>query len=528
MSAMLIWVMMSLFALSSSSLSAQAQEMRSSVELYVQTQRQVGSPVRFGNLKARRDSTRSKRQSMASPRALRSRVQSGWVRITPHLVRMRRAFDHLYVRFDPLGSPREVWIADVTYRHARPTQRDRSMSSVFERERFSHLSKAYLEIADAKLQSARPDSNLVVTSHLPIRTGIFCREQVSGLWRYRGPRIHLHVAQNEARALGTLFHRCAEHKCVIHHDLVEVYEVDDGYQVSVTINHAVSNVFNSRERGADRSSHTLTDIHPSMRRISSDEVLKDHIYLVLKRSNPVITRSESEAVFHAEVAPHLQRREYVASSHISTTPFIAASNVILNAPYAKKLYEAEQLNTVEELTLGFSVDYIVQSLLVDSLAGSGAVAMMGEALSGGVSLMIFAALEYLMTGSVDPSTFVGGVAMTMGSMAGAYGLFAIASTYGVAGTGVMIGKLSGIAATNATLAWLGGGTIASGGWGMAAGSIIFSGVTLGLGAVVALGSKFAYDQWSAHDRSRFQSGVLRAVIATPFSLRRLTGGQALE
>lgn len=46
----------------------------------------------------------------------------------------------------------------------------------------------------------------------------------------------------------------------------------------------------------------------------------------------------------------------------------------------------------------------------------------------------------------------------------------IATTFGTASTGAAISTLSGAAATNAALAWLGGGTIAAGGGGMAAGN----------------------------------------------------------
>ena len=46
----------------------------------------------------------------------------------------------------------------------------------------------------------------------------------------------------------------------------------------------------------------------------------------------------------------------------------------------------------------------------------------------------------------------------------------VATTFGVASTGTAISTLSGAAATNAALAWLGGGALAVGGGGMAAGN----------------------------------------------------------
>lgn len=50
----------------------------------------------------------------------------------------------------------------------------------------------------------------------------------------------------------------------------------------------------------------------------------------------------------------------------------------------------------------------------------------------------------------------------------------IATTFGVASTGTAISSLSGAAAVNAALAWLGGGALAAGGGGMAAGSALVS------------------------------------------------------
>lgn len=50
----------------------------------------------------------------------------------------------------------------------------------------------------------------------------------------------------------------------------------------------------------------------------------------------------------------------------------------------------------------------------------------------------------------------------------------VATTFGVASTGTAISTLSGVAATNAALAWLGGGTLATGGGGMAEGEVFLA------------------------------------------------------
>lgn len=62
------------------------------------------------------------------------------------------------------------------------------------------------------------------------------------------------------------------------------------------------------------------------------------------------------------------------------------------------------------------------------------------------------------------------------------------STFATASTGTAISSLSGAAAWNATLAWLGGGSLAAGGGGMAAGATVLAGITYASVGIVALAS----------------------------------------
>jgi hypothetical protein len=58
------------------------------------------------------------------------------------------------------------------------------------------------------------------------------------------------------------------------------------------------------------------------------------------------------------------------------------------------------------------------------------------------------------------------------------------SAFGSAGTGVAISGLGGAAATNATLAWLGGGALATGGGGMAAGGVVLNLIAVAPAALI--------------------------------------------
>lgn len=76
------------------------------------------------------------------------------------------------------------------------------------------------------------------------------------------------------------------------------------------------------------------------------------------------------------------------------------------------------------------------------------------------------------TVSIVGETLSGGIVGLSGGALAAFGAYNGTMLLASAGTGTAISTLSGAAATNATLAWLGGGTLASGGLGVAGGTMI--------------------------------------------------------
>lgn len=73
----------------------------------------------------------------------------------------------------------------------------------------------------------------------------------------------------------------------------------------------------------------------------------------------------------------------------------------------------------------------------------------------------------------------GAVAGTAGGALAAFGAYGAAQAFACASTGTAIASLSGAAATNATLAFFGGGSLAAGGLGMAGGTIILGSLVAG-------------------------------------------------
>ena len=73
----------------------------------------------------------------------------------------------------------------------------------------------------------------------------------------------------------------------------------------------------------------------------------------------------------------------------------------------------------------------------------------------------------------------GAIAGTAGGALVAFGAYGAAQALAVASTGTAIASLSGAAATNATLAFFGGGSLAAGGLGMAGGTAVLGGLVAG-------------------------------------------------
>lgn len=87
--------------------------------------------------------------------------------------------------------------------------------------------------------------------------------------------------------------------------------------------------------------------------------------------------------------------------------------------------------------------------------------------------------EYKST-ALDAIDLVSGTFKAVGTgYAAAQGIVTLAGLFGTASTGTAISGLSGAAASSATLAWLGGGSLAASGGGMAVGALVLGGISLG-------------------------------------------------
>jgi hypothetical protein len=90
-----------------------------------------------------------------------------------------------------------------------------------------------------------------------------------------------------------------------------------------------------------------------------------------------------------------------------------------------------------------------------------------------------ALMELKEMGSYAGSILGGAASGAVGGALAAFGAYSGVMFFGAASTGTAIATLSGVAATNATLAFLGGGSLAAGGLGMAGGAMVLGGLVAG-------------------------------------------------
>lgn len=122
----------------------------------------------------------------------------------------------------------------------------------------------------------------------------------------------------------------------------------------------------------------------------------------------------------------------------------------------------------------------------------------------------------------------GSVAGTAGGALAAFGAYGAAQTLAIASTGTAISSLSGAAATNATLAFFGGGSLANGGLGMAGGAAVLGGLVAGpalmiMGLVAGSAAKKNLDQALTNKAEAIQIGTeLHAASLQCEAIRRRT------
>jgi hypothetical protein len=103
-----------------------------------------------------------------------------------------------------------------------------------------------------------------------------------------------------------------------------------------------------------------------------------------------------------------------------------------------------------------------------------------------------------------------------------YGMFATTKLLAHASTGAAISSLSGAAATNATLSWLGGGSLAVGGAGMAGGAAVLGGLVVGPALMIMGFSAASEAEKNLTEAKRYASEVNKYIEQIHLGVATLT------
>jgi len=131
---------------------------------------------------------------------------------------------------------------------------------------------------------------------------------------------------------------------------------------------------------------------------------------------------------------------------------------------------------------------LLRGPLADAVAFLEAIQQRGALKPGGPPVVVRRRLSSSGPYALDPLGVQEALRMLVhaafAGFAGGQSALALAALVGVAGTGTAIGALSGAAASDAALAWLGGGSLEIGGGGVALGGVVLGGVVLGVALLV--------------------------------------------
>lgn len=447
-------------------------------------------------------------EALALRAFLRNKFEDGgnWISLTPRTG--RQGFDHLFVRINQNGSY-DFMVGESKYGSSQlgVTQGNVcQMSWKWIHDRANRLGDAYIDIANHKNVSFRkmPFFNSGLKSYDVVVNGkkvTFWKDSNGNLF-FTGNKEQLAAAQNEAAKMGKAL-KTAE----IEARLFRIKKSGD--DVVITFDHIESSK-NSSNAQIVKGKETVV-LKGVLSKHISDEELKRQIAEELKKKFPHMKEAEIKELTDNFARKYkngtlLEQAKSVTKSIALQS--LAAAGIAGGLDLLMQIISQKGVNwkrvgvaavgaatgtaVGQIITIGLiktkfgttTVRYIANltglrtfSLLRSSLAGIAGGVITTAITSYGAALMGYASWKDANRG------FIAGTAgVTGGALAGT-ATTSLVAAFGISGTGTPIAALSGAAAHNATMAWL--GSLVGGG--MKAGAFVLGGV-IAVAAVAATGA----------------------------------------
>lgn len=466
-------------------------------------------------------------EALALRAFLRNKFEEGgkWFSLTPRTG--RQGFDHLFVRIKPNGSY-NFMVGESKYGSSQLgiTQGNvRQMSWNWIHARANKLGDAYINVAKQTNVSYRrlPFFNSGIKSYDVIVNGqkvTFWRDS-NGNWYFTGNVNQLKQAQQEAAKMG--------HALKTSEIQARLFRIrKSGDDVIITIDHVKSNKNGSDVQIIKGKSIVLKDV---LSKHISDEELKRQIAEELKRNFPGMREAEIR-----ELTDDLARRYRngtLLENAQSVVKSVALQSLIAGG-IAGGLDLFLQLVTQKDVNwkrvgvaavgaaVGAACGQILAIGLIKTRAGATTVrciahmaglksfSLLRNSLAGTAGGLITTAITsygaaiwgYASWKDANRDFVAGTVGVAGGALAGT-ATTSLVAAFGTCGTGTAISSLSGAAATNATLAWLGGGTVSAGGGGVAAGTVVLGGIVAVAAIAVTCAVSWAFVVYDKKERRAY-------------------------
>lgn len=426
-----------------------------------------------------------------------------------------QGLDHVSVQLDEQGYPCNLMVDETKYGSSRlgVTSDGRQMSPKYVSKRLTGLSKAYgrvLAQAQNGAAIAKVPSGYQKTTILPVplsdseRVAFWRPSKTAGPWFYDGSAELFPRALAQLQRLSTFYQTCADGRITFPTRIFRI-QPGEGRTFGVTILDAETLEVKTKKIVADLD-------QPEWRAVLLNSVAK-HI----AAQNPTWSQRDVETLAGRMIKQaksldnlisHVPFRQFAARESfkaggmgvLATLPLELAGQIFTGGPVdwsrvvgisglaggsaaAGSLLGNETTSVLLKTGLGYSASSAAAEIL-GMRAASDFANFTGATIGGGATAIFFAYGGYWLGYYDIQGATRSAIAGVAGAGAGAAATGAtlwLVSTYATAGTGVAIASLSGAPATSATMAWLGGGSLASGGFGVSGGAVVLG---TGVGVVV--------------------------------------------
>ncbi len=428
---------------------------------------------------------------------LSSKRGGNWKGITPRSG--RQGLDHVFIKTDKNGAPRDLIVGESKYNTSKlgETKSGIQGSKRYIEGRLQGLSTRYNSVAQEKAvvfskAPLNPNRQVSVVLKNGETVHFWKESSTDKQWKFTGKKAQLPEAQKLAETYANFLGKAGNGIISFRSRIFHAVPNGDSLTIDVydakNLDAGVRRIEGLKKLSSIRVSNVV-----SGNKMISKEAIPD----IARTIKSKLGYSDAESIAVAKDlrrqynAGELQRRTSLPKSILTNSVAVAG---IMSAVDAGLQFvvsgeiDYKRLGLTGAATFaGAGTGQFFHARFANIATKATSTALAGF-VGGAVTSLVLSYGELLM-GYCDSETanrqaIAGAVGAGAGAAATVGAMSAIAA-WGTASTGTAISSLGGAAATNASLAWLGGGSLASGGGGVALGSAVLSGSVLAV-AVVAV------------------------------------------